>query len=210
MLFIAACFICCGINLWLSYCLKPKLAGSFKVLASLCLVALAWTLDLFHNAPWFIIGLLFCLVGDTLLTMKGKGFTFLIGLVSFLIAHLFYSIAFIHLGTAIQQLFFVSVIIITLTTLVGRWLLEGLSPTHKRLVSGYLFVISTMVSLSLSLPPEIHGRFFLGFGACIFAISDVFVAINRFKKPNFINRLLGLPLYYLAQILLILGFNKML
>lgn len=210
MLFIAACFICCGINLWFSYCSKTKLAGFFKILASLSLVTLAYTLDLFHNAPWFSTGLVLCMIGDAFLTMKGKGATFLIGLVSFLVAHLFYSLAFINLGITTSKLLMVGIIVLIFTVLIGRWLLDGLSPIHKKPVSGYLIVIAVMVSLSLSLSSDNLGALFLGFGACIFALSDVFVAINRFKNPNLINRLLGLPLYYLAQTLLILGFNEML
>ena len=39
-------------------------------------------------------------------------------------------------------------------------------------------------------------------GAIAFYLSDLFVARDRFLKNDFINRLVGLPLYYLGQFLL--------
>ena len=39
-------------------------------------------------------------------------------------------------------------------------------------------------------------------GALSFYFSDIFVARDRFLKNQFLNRLIGLPLYYLGQFLL--------
>jgi hypothetical protein len=39
-------------------------------------------------------------------------------------------------------------------------------------------------------------------GAVCFYFSDIFVARDRFIANQFMNRLLGLPLYYLGQFLL--------
>ncbi len=38
--------------------------------------------------------------------------------------------------------------------------------------------------------------------ALSFYVSDVFVARDRFLKEEFINRLVGLPMYYAGQFLL--------
>lgn len=43
------------------------------------------------------------------------------------------------------------------------------------------------------------GRFLALNGAFSFYLSDVFVARQRFVQPAFLNRLIGLPLYYLGQ-----------
>jgi hypothetical protein len=47
-------------------------------------------------------------------------------------------------------------------------------------------------------------------GAVAFYFSDVFVARDRFVKNEFINRLVGLPMYYAGQFLIAfsLGFLK--
>jgi hypothetical protein len=39
-------------------------------------------------------------------------------------------------------------------------------------------------------------------GALGFYVSDIFVARQRFLKTDFVNRLIGLPLYYGGQFLL--------
>jgi hypothetical protein len=39
-------------------------------------------------------------------------------------------------------------------------------------------------------------------GAVLFALSDVFVARDRFVHSGFANRQWGLPLYFLAQLIL--------
>ncbi|TFG38533.1 MAG: hypothetical protein E4H39_00070 [Syntrophobacterales bacterium] len=39
-------------------------------------------------------------------------------------------------------------------------------------------------------------------GALCFYFSDIFVARDRFFRKEFLNRLIGLPLYYLGQFLL--------
>jgi len=39
-------------------------------------------------------------------------------------------------------------------------------------------------------------------GAVLFWLSDLAVARDRFVRPGFVNPLVGLPLYYAAQLLL--------
>jgi hypothetical protein len=46
------------------------------------------------------------------------------------------------------------------------------------------------------------GRSLILLGAISFYVSDVFVARDKFIKNEFLNRLVGLPLYYLGQFLL--------
>jgi uncharacterized membrane protein YhhN len=47
-------------------------------------------------------------------------------------------------------------------------------------------------------------------GAVAFYFSDVFVARDRFMKKEFLNRLVGLPMYYAGQFLIAfsLGFLR--
>jgi uncharacterized membrane protein YhhN len=47
----------------------------------------------------------------------------------------------------------------------------------------------------------------VGVGASLFYLSDLFVARNRFVKKEYVNRLVGLPLYYTGQYLLALSVN---
>lgn len=73
-------------------------------------------------------------------------------------------------------------------------------------VTAYIVVISLMLTAASSLLgensvlPRLQSM--VTGGALAFYISDIFVARNRFIKTAFLNRLLGLPLYYTGQFLL--------
>jgi hypothetical protein len=45
------------------------------------------------------------------------------------------------------------------------------------------------------------GRYMVLIGALSFYASDIFVARNQFVIDAYVNRLIGLPLYYFAQFL---------
>ena len=70
----------------------------------------------------------------------------------------------------------------------------------------YILVISAMVVGAAaafgSTQIPLSGRLFVMFGALFFYFSDIFVARDRFLKNQFLNRLVGLPMYYLGQFLL--------
>jgi uncharacterized membrane protein YhhN len=73
-------------------------------------------------------------------------------------------------------------------------------------VLAYVVVISLMLIGAVGvlraggLRPE--GQWMLFFGALLFYVSDLFVARQRFVTEAFLNRALGLPLYYAGQFLL--------
>ncbi len=207
--YITGCYLLCGLSLWFSYKEKNLLASALKVFASLSFALLAWHLGLAESFPWFFSGLILCLMGDACLTAQNKGKAFLAGVICFLIAHLCYSMSFILLGLDFRLIF---LLLLTTTPIfmLLKWLTKDLSGHLKHTVTCYIGVISIMVVLSWGIMGINNNAWWISMGATLFAASDVFVAINRFKKPALINRLIGLPLYYSAQILLILGFNKML
>jgi uncharacterized membrane protein YhhN len=70
----------------------------------------------------------------------------------------------------------------------------------------YVIVITVMVVGAWSIIGDsqlaLTGRVIVFAGAVSFYFSDVFVARDRFLKPEFLNRLIGLPLYYFGQFLL--------
>jgi hypothetical protein len=45
-------------------------------------------------------------------------------------------------------------------------------------------------------------RIIIPAAALIFYISDIFVSRHRFVKKEFINRAIGLPMYYTAQFII--------
>jgi len=68
-------------------------------------------------------------------------------------------------------------------------------------VLAYVFVITLMVSLASGMSWR-WGMWMAVTGALIFYASDIFVARDRFVSPGPVNGLIGLPLYYIGQLLL--------
>lgn len=151
-----------------------------------------------------LLGLLFCLGGDVFLALP-QSKMFLLGLVSFLIGHIFYIIGFFsvaHIGT---WTWLGTSIVLVFSGYVYFWLKPHLG-TMKGPVLVYIIVITLMLSGALSILGESNlaglGRVFVFSGAAFFYVSDLFVARDRFMKKTPINRFLGLPLYYSGQFLL--------
>ena len=161
-----------------------------------------------HPIPFYyrflLIGMLFCLGGDVFLALPGKKM-FLLGLVSFLLGHVFYAPAFFFtagfnhwagIGLAISILAGAGVFL---------WLRPHLG-SMKIPVIFYLLVISVMFVGAWSMVGagelRLAGRVTAFGGALGFYVSDIFVARQRFIKAEFVNRLIGLPLYYSGQFLL--------
>ena len=85
------------------------------------------------------------------------------------------------------------------------WLKPHLG-SMKGPVMAYVIIISIMVIGACSILGDTglsrHGRIMVFIGAVSFYFSDIFVARDRFLKNEFLNRLIGLPLYYVGQFLL--------
>jgi len=153
---------------------------------------------------FLLIGLLFCLCGDVCLALPQEKM-FLIGLVSFLLGHVFYIFAFFY-GVKISQWAWMgSLIFLIISGLIYVWLRPHLGSMNVPVLI-YVIVITIMMSGALSVLVESRlaysGRIMVFLGALSFYLSDVFVARDRFLKKEFLNRLIGLPLYYMGQFLL--------
>ena len=151
-----------------------------------------------------LIGLIFCLGGDVFLALPQKKM-FLLGLISFLIGHVFYVAAFLNVagmnGFAIIGTF----LTVGVSGGVYKWLKPHLG-TMQVPVIFYIVVISGMLCSAWAILGESElakqGRLLVFIGALSFYVSDLFVARDRFMKSEFLNRLLGLPLYYAGQFML--------
>ena len=152
---------------------------------------------------WILIGLVLSLVGDVALMLPGRVW-FLAGLVSFLLAHVAYVGAFLVDGVSVAWAVAAGAAAVVVAAVVLRWLLPHVEDDMKVPVLGYVVVISVMVSLAVGTLGEGLTALIVT-GAVLFYLSDLFVARDRFVSPGFVNALAGLPLYYLAQVLLALS-----
>ncbi len=172
-----------------------------KPLASVAFVALGLHLGAWETTYGRIIllALVLALVGDILLIPKDKR-AFLAGLVAFLLAHVAYAAAFLEIGVEWTTAAIATAAIAPILFLVSRWLLPHTGKLRGAVLA-YMVVITAMVALAAGAVGNGHPVLIV-IGAVAFYLSDLAVARNRFITPGIINRVWGLPLYYVAQVML--------
>jgi uncharacterized membrane protein YhhN len=154
--------------------------------------------------PLVLTGLVFCLGGDVCLALPHRR-AFLVGLTSFLLGHVFYVIAFASFAQMDLRTLAGSAAVFVASGCVYLWLKPHLGPMNGPVVA-YVLVISLMLCGAWSVAGNNHvswsGSVAVLAGASAFYLSDLFVARDRFLGKAFVNRLIGLPLYYAGQFLL--------
>ena len=164
------------------------------------------------NAFWFGLGILFSLVGDVLLISSER--MFLLGLIAFLLTHIFYITGFreeivtITAWSLILAAFIAINIGRLLRRIVGAMRIKGESALVVPVLL-YGTVISVMLYAAMSTiynPAwKTSSAFFVSAGAFLFCASDAILAWNKFVSPLRNGRIWSITLYYLGQIGLVAG-----
>ena len=172
-----------------------------KPLASAAFVAFALQMGARQSeyGLWVLTALVACWLGDVLLIPAHQG-SFKAGILSFLAGHVFYSVAFLVHGVDARWAMLGAVVLACIAWPVGGVLLRSVDRSLRRPVAAYILVISGMLALGIGAWARAQEMVFLVAPAA-FYLSDLAVARNRFLQPGFVNRLIGLPLYYAAQLL---------
>lgn len=152
----------------------------------------------------YIIALLLCLTGDIFLMFRGS-LNFILGLVSFLTAHILYIAILIKLSgqwnrnKLIKSIIPFSLVFIVLISILFKNLGTMLAP-----VIFYGLTICTMGTLSLYFYLKSNSRASLIFllGSCFFILSDSLLAINKFLTSQYIFGILVMSTYIIAQYLI--------
>jgi uncharacterized membrane protein YhhN len=198
-----------GLLAGLLYCekkevLKAKLTVKTVLSSLFILTAVIQPHPIFPYYRLILMGLIFCLGGDVFLALPREKM-FLCGLVSFLLGHLFYVAAFFYMAGINQW----TVIGLAISSMASGGVFLWLRPyldSMKIPVIFYIFVITAMVvgawTVLAAGELTLSGRMLVFIGALSFYFSDIFVARQRFLKVEFLNRLIGLPLYYGGQFFL--------
>ncbi len=152
-------------------------------------------------ATWLVVGLILCAAGDVLLLWKR---TFDAGLWTFLLGHVAYIVAFHHALPFAVWSPFIAIVLVPAGLGALAWLWPHLK-SKKIPVCAYIAVISVMVWGAVATTTNGRLGWMVAVGATLFYLSDLTVARDRFVAPGFINRLIGLPLYYVGQILIALS-----
>jgi uncharacterized membrane protein YhhN len=180
----------------------------FKPLAALGFVLLALYFGALETRYGQIVlaGLVACAVGDVFLLARKSENLFMAGMAAFALGHLAYFGAFIPFeGSDFGMMNFVidgGIILGGLSFL--RWLKPKLPKNMIWPVGIYTMIILLMVLNAIDLPLS-RPLVFAMMGAVMFAVSDMFVARDRFAKPNPKNALAITPLYFGAQALFALS-----
>lgn len=154
-----------------------------------------------------VVGLVLGAIGDACLLASSKRW-FLAGLVAFLFGHIAYVVGFAAIEPVARWRTDASWCAL-IPIAVGAAALARLWPRLGSMripVIGYVLVITTMVVAAMAVA---HGatlpatnRHRLLAGACLFFVSDLSVARNRFVAKSFANKAWGLPAYYAGQLLI--------
>jgi uncharacterized membrane protein YhhN len=180
---------------------EKALVKVFKPLASACFVIISIDSGALRSTHGWIVlaGLVFSWFGDVFLISKERRF-FFAGLLSFLLAHFAFIVAFFFRGVEFSYFFGVLPGLLVAAALVYRWIEPKLDGLDKPVVL-YMTIISTMVAAAVGNLHNMAGPG-LAAGAFLFFLSDVCVARERFVESAFINKAIGLPAYYAGQVLI--------
>ena len=152
----------------------------------------------------FVTGLFFSFLGDVLLLGSGELY-FIFGLLSFLIAHVFYIIMVVKLlkNIKLSQVLLASIPYLVIFIVLLTILYSGLDEM-KIPVIVYAITISVlgMSSLILFLQNKSKINLVLVFGVLIFIMSDSVLALNMFYYKQSYYPLLIMITYVIAQFLI--------
>lgn len=173
----------------------PKMVASSAMIAVAVAVSAADT----TFGKIMLAGLVLSWLGDLFLTYNGRG-PFVAGLVAFLAGHVAYTVAFAERGFG-DTLYLPVLALLVVPIPIAAWLMPHVPRELKGPVVAYMIVITLMLAAAVSTDaasPDLR----IPLGALAFYLSDIGVARDRFASPGFVNRLIGLPLYFGGQLLL--------
>jgi uncharacterized membrane protein YhhN len=173
------------------------------------LAVMVWAMG---GPPYLIVALAASALGDLLLAAPGQK-RFLLGVVSFALAHGCYVPLFLQLGAGqgtIAPLMLVAIAGVACVSafLLFRVLRTKLGPM-KAPLTAYFAIILAMTGLALAVPPSL-GAALIGVGAVAFAVSDMILGYEMFVlAPDAPSKKLTAPavwtLYYGGQLLITVG-----
>jgi uncharacterized membrane protein YhhN len=160
-----------------------------------------------------LAGLFFSWGGDIFLEFTGRdGFFFILGLGSFLMAHIMYfSVFFLTPGENVifnKRIYLLIPLIIYGAGLL--YYLYGDLGNMRIPVVLYAIVILTMIAGALNRLEKVNrtSYYLVLSGAILFVISDSAIAVNKFSRPFESSGIVVMSTYIMAQYLIITGYIR--
>jgi uncharacterized membrane protein YhhN len=181
---------------------QPWMNLVFKPLTTALIITMAWPRG--RTTPglrrWVLLGLGLSWLGDVALMWPGRGF--LPGLISFLLAHLAYLMAFTQVQRLARRwLPFAAYAVLAAAVLATLW--PGVPPALRGPVLAYVVCLATMAAQAAVVwrcqPADAATRR-LALGGALFLTSDALLAINRFDQALPMASLWILGTYWAAQV----------
>jgi uncharacterized membrane protein YhhN len=162
-----------------------------------------------YLSKWILLALFFSWAGDVLLMFEPKDkIFFLLGLSSFLMAHIFY-IVFFHYVRVKEKvkgnpwlLIVVVIYYATLVTLLSHYLADMKIPV---LVYGVVISFMFMLAMHMLFIKNKSAGQWMMFGALLFVMSDSILAINKFYQSFELAGILIMLTYGFAQLFIVHG-----
>ncbi|MGB3052551.1 MAG: lysoplasmalogenase [Polyangiales bacterium] len=179
---------------------RPGLRAAGKPFASLGFIVAAVGFGALESryGNIVLVGLILGAIGDVCLLGSAKKY-FIAGLVSFLLGHVAYVIAFAGLPIDTTVALVATGVMAVTMVLIARWVFPH-APDMRVPIGVYMLVISAMCIVAIGAGGA-GAPWMIPVGALMFTASDIAVVRDRFVSKGFVNRLWGLPLYYAAQLI---------
>jgi len=175
------------------------LAAGAKFVASSGFLATALSVGALQHrfGQLIFIGLAFSFFGDLSLIGRSQSY-FLLGLGSFLLAHVVYITAFVSRGQNRRWVFGAAIPVLVAAVFVLVWLMPHVPAELAIPVRVYIAVISLMVITAFGARGAGAPGLVVA-GALMFFASDLSVAMQRIMNTEFPTIIWGLPLYFAGQ-----------
>lgn len=158
---------------------------------------------------WIAAALIFSIAGDSLLMFANKNeLFFMLGLCSFLLAHIFYIVCFHNIKTkeGINGKWQVAILVVVYYFFLLNFLIPFLGGMkYPVIVYGLVISFMLLVAMHLYDLKDNHTARFILTGAILFVVSDSILAINKFYKPYAWASWAIMLTYLLAQWMLVKG-----
>lgn len=154
-----------------------------------------------------LIALVFSWFGDTFLMLQGKNaLFFILGLASFLLAHIAYIFAFkkFHTALSTSAVIITSVMFFGYSILLSYMLWSGLGEMKVPVIL-YAAVLTVMGIFGVIKNFRVSNMVVIG--ALLFILSDSMIAYDKFVEPFNSSRFLIMSTYISAQFLIIKGLS---
>lgn len=202
MLVRIAFFIFLAIEIYFSSSQQNSLVKVTKPLLMPLLMLMAFQLN--TKEKYLYIALFFSLLGDVFLMFGGELY-FMLGLGSFLLAHVFYILLF---RNQFNFSLFKAVPFAAATFGYFLFIKDGIDQNLLIPVGVYCIVITLMGIFAAGRKTNNLSYNLVLIGSILFIISDSLIAFNKFYSPLPASSFWVMGTYGLAQFLIVLGWSK--